>query len=571
MKTLLLFLVSVSLMFGQAALVQQANALDNAAVGFVTVTLGVNHTGNLLVAQVSLQQSGGDTITTITGGGTTWYQAAQFGTSLGQDTEIWYGVNSTGSAGTITITSLTNSYFNLVAVVSEWSGFGPSPQILSGVYTNTGTTTGSTTGTIITPGGYDLVMGTITSVRTINSGPTNSFTALTSPLVNVADVYQIETSSGSFSTGWGQASAGRWTDAIVSFSPSPRIAVTPNTAQNNSTSNIKLTLTGTGTAWTGGTVFTISGPAGVSKVSQTVATGTSGTLTISTSGSAPGVATVSDGSLTGTVNIGSSEPYLESFFYAPAQAFRISSSGDGLHWNNYSNVPAITGVRDPSIVQLDNGTWLMAYNDNTTGNISTVTLYSGKSLSTLAFLAYVNVVAGQRAWAPTFFIDPPTRQLYMTVSIPTAGYGMYLLSANQSSPSVWSAPTQIMVFNTLAGYDGSLWLSGGTYYMFYALASTGSLYYATSSTINGTYTGQNLVLTGSTTLPYETPILTYSAISGYRLYLTQAGGDNGGFYAPLNNSFVATGGPYRMFVDAVNQPQHGTILNNPPPSSWMTQ
>jgi hypothetical protein len=83
--------------------------------------------------------------------------------------------------------------------------------------------------------------------------------------------------------------------AAQSFSASP-VAVSTNHASN-------ITLTGSGTNWINGTtVFSISGVAGVTKISQTVTRGTTGTLVITT-GSTAGTLTISDGANSTTISV----------------------------------------------------------------------------------------------------------------------------------------------------------------------------------------------------------------------------------------------------------------------------
>lgn len=72
----------------------------------------------------------------------------------------------------------------------------------------------------------------------------------------------------------------------------------PSTIPKNHSANITITLTGSGTTWDGTTIFTLSGVAGVTKVSQSVASATSATIVITT-GSTTGTLTITE-SVTGT-------------------------------------------------------------------------------------------------------------------------------------------------------------------------------------------------------------------------------------------------------------------------------
>lgn len=74
-------------------------------------------------------------------------------------------------------------------------------------------------------------------------------------------------------------------------SSSPEMACSPASVEPRSSSQV-ITLTGTGTSWSGSTVFTVSG-GGATKVSQNVISGTSATVTINTSTSS-GTCTITE-------------------------------------------------------------------------------------------------------------------------------------------------------------------------------------------------------------------------------------------------------------------------------------
>jgi hypothetical protein len=85
----------------------------------------------------------------------------------------------------------------------------------------------------------------------------------------------------------------------------PGFTISPNTIPSKHSGNITLTLLGTGTAWTGSTVFGISGVAGVSKIGQTVTSATTATLVVTT-GSGSGSLAITEsvtGSSTGSATV----------------------------------------------------------------------------------------------------------------------------------------------------------------------------------------------------------------------------------------------------------------------------
>ncbi|HTS62156.1 MAG TPA: DUF2341 domain-containing protein [Candidatus Acidoferrales bacterium] len=81
------------------------------------------------------------------------------------------------------------------------------------------------------------------------------------------------------------------------------ISASPQAVPAISSGNVVLTLTGTSTAWTGGTTFSISGVSGVTKIAQSVLSATSATLTITT-GAGTGSLTISDGTTSTTILVG---------------------------------------------------------------------------------------------------------------------------------------------------------------------------------------------------------------------------------------------------------------------------
>lgn len=88
---------------------------------------------------------------------------------------------------------------------------------------------------------------------------------------------------------------------VISLAPAavaPSFTISPTIIPNGHTNNITLTLTGSGTSWTGSTVFTTSVVANVTKISQNVTSGTTATLVVTT-GAGTGSLTVTE-SVTGT-------------------------------------------------------------------------------------------------------------------------------------------------------------------------------------------------------------------------------------------------------------------------------
>ena len=103
-------------------------------------------------------------------------------------------------------------------------------------------------------------------------------------------------------------------------------------AINTSSTGTVVALTGTATAWNGGTTFTVSGVSGVSKTAQAVASGTSATITLTT-GTSTGTLTISDGSISTTITVTGLVSVTDANFYVSP-------------WNWYSNGGGAMGANN---------------------------------------------------------------------------------------------------------------------------------------------------------------------------------------------------------------------------------
>jgi hypothetical protein len=115
-------------------------------------------------------------------------------------------------------------------------------------------------------------------------------------------------SSAATKHGFGQFGGGAWHFDDFSFTdtstPAGSFTVSPTTVPKSHSGHITLTLTGTSTTWAGGgSEFSLSGVAGVTKVSENVTSTTAATLVITT-GATAGTLTVTDlDSLTATTTV----------------------------------------------------------------------------------------------------------------------------------------------------------------------------------------------------------------------------------------------------------------------------
>jgi large repetitive protein len=264
------------------------------------------------------------------------------------------------------------------------------------------------------------------------------------------------------------------------------------------------------------------------------------------------------------------EDYTLTTFIRDYEKLVIAKSSDGITWTEQES-PFISGVRDPSIVQLDNGNYAVVYNDSSTGNINTVTLLTGGTMSNLSFAKYINITFDNGVtWAPEFFIDPGTRILYVFVASDKGGVGgdmkMWETHASQSDLTTWSTPTLVMDYPGFNVIDAYVVKKDSTYYMFHVVNVTGltwNTYYSTSSSVTGPYTNRTQVLS---TDNHEAPVVTYSPATGYRLYVDEIG-DEVASYIQLNNDFTTNGSLTPYYMDGNVKTAHGTILLQTVPSA----
>lgn len=109
--------------------------------------------------------------------------------------------------------------------------------------------------------------------------------------------------SAGYALSSGSTDAANITQVALYNTDAASMAASPSTLNANEAGQT-VTLTGTGTAWTGGTTFSLSGVAGCSITSTTVNSATSATLTITT-GTSTGTLTIADSvdSATATVSV----------------------------------------------------------------------------------------------------------------------------------------------------------------------------------------------------------------------------------------------------------------------------
>ncbi len=345
-----------------------------------------NHSNNIAVA--------------CTGSGTSWTGSTAFSVSGVSGATLVSKSNSSSTAetlqittgsgtGTLTITDTTDSISTTIAVATATLAIAPTVGNVSTTPTLTliGTNTLWTTETAST---LLSVSGGSCSGESIATPTVTSNTAATAVLTTGSAACPITVTDNS-------------TTASATFTVR-NVAIAPATIPAHHSGHISLTLTGSGTSWTGSTTFTPSGVAGVSVISQTNTSGTLETVVVTT-GSGTGTLTItgSDGS-NGTVAVAAA-----TLAVSPSSGFTGASpaillTGTNTLWSSEtpSTLFTVTGVgcSGESL-----GVPSVSSNTAATDNLTTGTLACTETItdnSTTATATFVVTSAGN------FIIGPGT-------------------------------------------------------------------------------------------------------------------------------------------------------------------
>lgn len=189
------------------AFVTSAFGSTTTGTAAVAVTIATPGIGNALIAYCYIAAGVNATgVSSISGGGVTWVKAQANNVSSGT-CEIWYGLNSSGSGTTVTIT-YGGTYGAKQAHVAEFSGLVTSGTATDGMGTNSGSNIGFNnipasgtghTATDITPSaGVDvLLVALFVTGSTITVDPA-SFTKLTTTTAGFCYYRIVTAPSGSY-------------------------------------------------------------------------------------------------------------------------------------------------------------------------------------------------------------------------------------------------------------------------------------------------------------------------------------------------------------------------------------
>lgn len=198
--------------------VQQVATSHSAASTTFNFVLGAAPTINDVLILAGAAGATTQYITGISQTGVTWTEVRLSHTN--RAAFIWVGIVGSGASATGTVT--TNDLGSVVTVrtnVSEWAGLNLSvtSDTSSG---NSGSSNVATTASITPTASRNVLL--IAAARygagTFTSGPTNSFTALTTQSNFYPFAYRVVSStSGSYSTSWTYTSTDTWETAIAAF------------------------------------------------------------------------------------------------------------------------------------------------------------------------------------------------------------------------------------------------------------------------------------------------------------------------------------------------------------------
>ncbi len=183
-----------------------------------TITISTPAAGNLLVLMFTPYLAP-ITVSSVTGGGVTWVLAGTCtnGTLVSR---CYYGVNSSGSGTTISVT-ISNTYVPLHYNISEWSGTDTAPVFDPSISTNSGASgTASSSSVTPTAGKEVLLLALGSTDGSLTNSPTGSFTALTRDASSGSNGYAyriVASASGSYQTTWANPFTYAWATFIVGF------------------------------------------------------------------------------------------------------------------------------------------------------------------------------------------------------------------------------------------------------------------------------------------------------------------------------------------------------------------
>ena len=413
--------------------------------------------------------------------------------------------------------STTSNYNSTPAILATTAGVD---YIVTAVFNSTTYTTyvyNSATGAISTltaSWANSPLSATYTSTALIGFGAVSGHTANPNFVPSFGAVYNRALTAGE-AAAWGvnpwQVFVPRQQVALISTAPP--LVVSPGGIYAANPNNVTLTLTGTGTNWGGGTVFTLSGVSGVTKVSQSVASTTSATVVVTT-GTGYGSLSVTDGINTATTYVN-----LPVLSISPATIpslyignYTLTLMGTGTNWGGgtvftLSGVSGVTKVSQ-SVASATSATVVVT----TAAGTGTLLVTDGESTGTAT-------VAQTSQSSPAFLTPYVSKSGQLAVFVCTqnntsATSATGTVSVNRNS-------TSLTTTNPQSGWIGkSLLIAGDSSQTSYAVVGG----YANSWTISPAYAGSSNAMAASATLVTVNPLQVIQSITSAPTINVQFGG-----------------------------------------------
>jgi len=185
--------------------VQMMNPACHPGSGATTVncTWGSAPTNGNIVA-LTWECGGSTNITSITETNVTWAGTAAVTAGISRLAQIWLGTVGASASTTVTVNFPALGSANCWLTFSEWTGFTTTQDVAAVVNNATTTTNAACTG-VTTVTNNDLILAQVSTTTTgaITSGPTNSYTAITSSGNSVSlPAYLLQGTAGATSTAW---------------------------------------------------------------------------------------------------------------------------------------------------------------------------------------------------------------------------------------------------------------------------------------------------------------------------------------------------------------------------------
>lgn len=193
--------------------------IGSIAVAAASYTIALAQAPAIGSSLILCAENPGTAIISVSGGGVTWANAISL-SGTGVRIEIWFGHNSDGTGGNITINYPVKGPSTGSGNVTEWRGLNNaapdatnSNSALADATPNTGSAASAFANSL-------LIATGVWSPDDYSSGPTNGFSRRTSfnDSIEFAEAAsRIVSSTGTYSTGWSLTAGVNWAAAIAIF------------------------------------------------------------------------------------------------------------------------------------------------------------------------------------------------------------------------------------------------------------------------------------------------------------------------------------------------------------------